>query len=110
MSSLKNALEFGDAPRIAFVGSGGKTTSLFRVASEFDGPVLVTSTSSMQVISDSRLSRRPNVTSMRKTVKKSDVPSEPRMRCTETFCGKPSEIRSCLNMSSMMSGFQRRKT
>ena len=32
-------------PRVAFVGAGGKTTAIFQCAREWQGPVLVTSTS-----------------------------------------------------------------
>ena len=35
------ALRVGSAPRIAFVGAGGKTTSIFRLARQLPAPVLV---------------------------------------------------------------------
>jgi len=46
--NLKDVLELGAAPRVAFVGSGGKTTSLFCVARDYDSPVIATSTSHLE--------------------------------------------------------------
>jgi molybdenum cofactor cytidylyltransferase len=44
LTRLSDALRLPAAPRVALVGSGGKTTSLFRIASELRAPVLVTAT------------------------------------------------------------------
>ena len=44
ISSLRKAFRLGAAPRLALVGAGGKTTALFRLASEYPPPVLVTTT------------------------------------------------------------------
>lgn len=41
---LAKALRLSDVPRVAFVGAGGKTTALFRLARLLQPPVLVTST------------------------------------------------------------------
>lgn len=41
MIDLKHALRLGAAPQVAFVGAGGKTTAMFRLARQFEGPVLV---------------------------------------------------------------------
>jgi molybdenum cofactor cytidylyltransferase len=40
---LKFALRLGSHPSVAFVGAGGKTTALFRLARQFTGPVFVSS-------------------------------------------------------------------
>jgi molybdenum cofactor cytidylyltransferase len=45
---LKAALRLGDSPRLAFVGAGGKTTALFRIAREFTSPVIATATARME--------------------------------------------------------------
>ena len=42
--NLVDALRVGNRPRLAFVGSGGKTTALFRLARTIESPVIVTST------------------------------------------------------------------
>ncbi len=42
--NLRHALRLTDAPRVAFVGAGGKTTALFRLARQFAGPVILTAT------------------------------------------------------------------
>lgn len=42
--NLRNALRLSDRPRLAFVGSGGKTSALFQLARQFDPPVIITST------------------------------------------------------------------
>ncbi len=44
MMNLVDALRVGNRPRLAFVGSGGKTTALFRLARTIESPVIVTST------------------------------------------------------------------
>ncbi len=49
LPSLKNALGLGDAPRVAFVGSGGKSTALFYLAREYPPPVIVTATSHLEI-------------------------------------------------------------
>jgi molybdenum cofactor cytidylyltransferase len=47
--SLSAALRLSEEPRVAFVGAGGKTTALFRLARELAGPVLVTTTTHLSV-------------------------------------------------------------
>ena len=42
--NLANALRLPQSPTIAFVGAGGKTTALFQLARELNGPVIVTAT------------------------------------------------------------------
>lgn len=42
--SLAQALRLAAAPRVAFVGAGGKTSAMFRLARELPGPVLATTT------------------------------------------------------------------
>jgi len=42
--NLSQALRLSSAPRLAFVGAGGKTTALFQLARVYDSPVLVTVT------------------------------------------------------------------
>ena len=42
--NLFQALRAQNFPSIAFVGAGGKTTSLFQLARQFDGPVVITTT------------------------------------------------------------------
>jgi molybdenum cofactor cytidylyltransferase len=42
MIPLRKALRLDDAAQIAFVGAGGKTSALFTLARQFEGPVLVT--------------------------------------------------------------------
>ena len=42
-------LELGNSPRVAFAGSGGKTTALFTLAREYSSPVLVTVTSHLEL-------------------------------------------------------------
>ena len=49
LPSLKAALGLGETPRIAFVGSGGKTAALFHLAREYASPVIVTSTSRLEI-------------------------------------------------------------
>jgi molybdenum cofactor cytidylyltransferase len=44
---LKHALRLTSAPCLAFVGSGGKTTALFRLARELNSPVVLTATTHM---------------------------------------------------------------
>lgn len=46
---LKTALGLGDAPRVAFVGAGGKTTALFRLAREYRSPVLAAATAHLEL-------------------------------------------------------------
>ncbi len=41
---LSSALRLSAQPRVAFVGSGGKTTALFRLARELPPPVIITAT------------------------------------------------------------------
>ncbi len=47
--SLRMALGLSDAPRIAFVGSGGKSTALFQLAREYPPPVILTATSHLEI-------------------------------------------------------------
>ena len=49
LPSLKAALGLGETPRVAFVGSGGKTTALFHLAREYSSPVIVTATSRLEI-------------------------------------------------------------
>lgn len=49
MIELKQAMRLGSAPQAAFVGAGGKTTAIFQLARQFDGPVLVTTTTHLAV-------------------------------------------------------------
>ncbi len=44
MPTLAQALGVGERPRVALVGSGGKTTAMFTLARELPPPVLVTTT------------------------------------------------------------------
>jgi molybdenum cofactor cytidylyltransferase len=44
ISSLRKAFRLGPAPKLAVVGAGGKTTALFRLASEYSSAVIVTTT------------------------------------------------------------------
>ena len=48
LPSLRMALGLSDTPRVAFVGSGGKSTALFRLAREYPPPVIVTVTSHLE--------------------------------------------------------------
>ena len=48
-SNLKNTLGLGETPRVAFVGSGGKSTALFHLAREYQTPVIVTATSRLEL-------------------------------------------------------------
>ncbi len=45
--NLTTALRLGPAPRVAIVGSGGKTTTIFALAREATSPVIVASTAHM---------------------------------------------------------------
>jgi molybdenum cofactor cytidylyltransferase len=47
--SLRMALGLSAAPRVAFVGSGGKSTALFYLAREYPPPVIVTATSHLEI-------------------------------------------------------------
>jgi molybdenum cofactor cytidylyltransferase len=49
MIPLLRALRLGDAPQVAFVGAGGKTSALFALAREFDRPVLITTSTHFAV-------------------------------------------------------------
>src|SRR3972149_8123830 len=42
MIPLRRALRLGEAPQIAFVGAGGKSSAIFVLARQFTRPVLVT--------------------------------------------------------------------
>ncbi len=46
---LRHALRLPDSPRLAIVGSGGKTSALFQLARQFAPPVIVTSTTHLAV-------------------------------------------------------------
>jgi molybdenum cofactor cytidylyltransferase len=48
LPSLRKALGLNTIPRVAFVGSGGKTTALFYLAREYPPPVIVTATSHLE--------------------------------------------------------------
>ena len=64
-SSMSAAGEAAPAPRLAFVGAGGKTTALFRLATELAGekrrPVLVTTTTHFSIGQTSLGDRRLQV-------------------------------------------------
>ncbi len=47
--SFRMALGLSAAPRVAFVGSGGKSTALFYLAREYPPPVIVTATSHLEI-------------------------------------------------------------
>ena len=47
--NLLQSLRLSPAPALAFVGAGGKTTALFRLARDFSAPVLVTTTTHLSV-------------------------------------------------------------
>ncbi len=47
--NLLHSLRLSPAPRLAFVGAGGKTTALYRLARDFSAPVLVTTTTHLSV-------------------------------------------------------------
>ena len=49
LPNLRVALGLGEIPRVAFVGSGGKTTALFQLAREYTSPVIVTATSRLEI-------------------------------------------------------------
>lgn len=49
MINLVDALCAGKTPRLAFVGSGGKTTILFRLARTLNTPVIVTTTTHLAI-------------------------------------------------------------
>ncbi len=49
MIALRRALRLGDAPQIAFVGAGGKTSALFALARQFDRAVLVSTSTHFAV-------------------------------------------------------------
>ncbi len=49
LNRLSDALRLAAVPRLALVGSGGKTTSMFRIAKELWPPVLVTATTHLAV-------------------------------------------------------------
>lgn len=46
---LRDAFRLGPTPRLALVGSGGKTSALFQLAGEWEGPVLLTTTTHVSV-------------------------------------------------------------
>ena len=46
---IQKALRLGKAPRVALVGSGGKTQTMFRLARELSKPVLVTTTTHLSL-------------------------------------------------------------
>jgi molybdenum cofactor cytidylyltransferase len=46
---LREALRLGDAPRLALVGAGGKTTAIFQIARAYTGPVIVTTSTHFSV-------------------------------------------------------------
>lgn len=46
---LKKALRLGERPRLALVGSGGKSTALFQLAREIETPVLVCATTHLSL-------------------------------------------------------------
>ena len=47
--NLVRALRLSSSPKLVFVGSGGKTTSIFRVAHELQKPVVVTTTTHLAI-------------------------------------------------------------
>jgi molybdenum cofactor cytidylyltransferase len=47
--TLHRALRLGDAPQVAFVGAGGKSSALFAFARQFDRPVIVTTSTHFAV-------------------------------------------------------------
>ncbi len=49
LSQLSKALRLGEKPRLALVGSGGKSTSLFTLAREYHSPVLLTATTHLSL-------------------------------------------------------------
>jgi molybdenum cofactor cytidylyltransferase len=49
MIPLKQALRLGAAPQVALVGAGGKTSALFQLARQFEGPVLLTTSTHLSV-------------------------------------------------------------
>jgi molybdenum cofactor cytidylyltransferase len=56
--NLREALRLGDAPRLALVGSGGKTSALFALAQCFRGPVLLTTSTHLSVEQARRAQRQ----------------------------------------------------
>jgi molybdenum cofactor cytidylyltransferase len=52
--SLRNAFGLSNVPRVAFVGSGGKSTALFHLAREYPPPVIVTATSHLEIFQAKR--------------------------------------------------------
>ncbi len=49
MIALRRALRLGEAPQLAFVGAGGKSSALFALARQFEQPVLVTTSTHFAV-------------------------------------------------------------
>jgi molybdenum cofactor cytidylyltransferase len=49
MIKLRSALRLGPAPQVAFVGAGGKTSALFILGRQFDGPVIVSTSTHLGV-------------------------------------------------------------
>jgi molybdenum cofactor cytidylyltransferase len=51
---LIRAVRLGESPRIALVGAGGKTTALFRIASEYSRPVILAASTHLAVSQTAR--------------------------------------------------------
>lgn len=49
MEHLRAALSITSTSRIAFVGSGGKSTAIFRLARQHDTPVIISATSHLEI-------------------------------------------------------------
>ena len=85
IAGLKSALRLGDAPRLAFVGAGGKTTALFRLAREYPTPVIATATTHLELWQARLADAHYACTDL------SDCrwPAAPRLRGVSLFTGRP---------------------
>lgn len=54
---LRDAFRLSPTPRLALIGSGGKTSAMFQLADEWDGPVLLTTTTHLSVEQARRATR-----------------------------------------------------
>ncbi len=67
---LRDAFRLHPLPRLALTGSGGKTSALFQLAGEWDGPVLLTTTTHLSVEQAQRASHHWMVKDPRELVER----------------------------------------
>lgn len=67
---LRDAFRLRPAPRLALTGSGGKTSALFQLADEWDGPLLLTATTHLSVEQSRRANRHWMVKDPREIVER----------------------------------------